>query len=269
MSRAPRLALVAAFALSIGACDEAAPIVSELSEDYALSRLSLDPITEIGALLGEDPSLAAAFGIRFEDASCDGVLPILVHLEGERVGSRGQGELSMAVGALDSGGACDGTGAFAIVAGVVDGEPIVKGPLFVEGGTAEAHLPLATINPVLSFLPTWWRVTAEQRQGGDRFSDGEASAPWLPAHLASTDSTRTAGITLLDDLVGLGAQPDLDVDRDGLETFADEDGDGRVDACFDGDGARIDGAECAMDPRIVDAFELVLRFRLVPVRVVP
>lgn len=242
-------------------------MMGELREDYALSRLSLDPVTEIGDLLADDPALAASFGIHFEDANCDGPLPILARLEGERVGTRAEGSLAMVVGVLDSGEPCDGTGTFVVGGGVVDGEPIVRGPLFVEGSTAEARIPLARIDPSLSFLPTWWRITARRRQGGDAFSDAEGSAHWRPSHLASVESMRTPDLTLLDELAALGAQPDLDVDRDGLETILDEDDDGHVDRCIDGDGAIIDGAGCVDDGRMVDAFELVIRFRLVPVTI--
>lgn len=264
-----RLRSLAATVLALAAGCEGAPAPSgALREAYALSRLSLDPVTEIGDLLAGDPALAAEFGIEFGEANCDGPLPIVVQLDAEGSGARAEGTISMVVGMLDGGQPCDGTGVFAIVAGVVDGEPIVRGPLFVEGSTAEARLPLSRIDPALSFLPTWWRVIARRRQGSDRFTDAEASALWRPSHVVQVPSMRTPGASLLDDLVALGAQPDLDVDRDGLEALLDTDDDGHVDACLDGDGARIDGPECASDGRIVDGFEIIIRFRLVPVELV-
>lgn len=252
-------------ALALLACEGEGQRTDPLREEYALSRLSLDPITEIGDLIAADAALAPSFGIQFGDANCDARFPILVQLDAVRSGTRASGTLSMVVGVLDSGSPCDGTGVFLVGGGVVDGEPLVRGPLFVEGSTAEARLPLALIDPDLSFLPTWWRVRARRRQGGDRFTDAEAQALWRPPHLARVDSPRTPGISFLDDLIGLGAQPDLDLDRDGLETLLDTDGDGRVDRCVDGDGAVIEGAECPLDGRIADAFELVIRFRLVPI----
>lgn len=252
-------------ALALLACEGEGQRTDPLREEYALSRLSLDPITEIGDLIAADAELAPSFGIRFGDANCDARFPILVQLDAVRAGTRASGTLSMVVGVLDSGSPCDGTGVFLVGGGVVDGEPLVQGPLFIEGSTAEARLPLALIDPELSFLPTWWRVLARRRQGGDAFTDAEAQALWRPPHLSRVESPRTPGISFLDDLVGLGAQPDLDLDRDGLETLLDTDGDGRVDRCVDGDGTVLEGAECPRDGRIADAYELVIRFRLVPV----
>ena len=53
-------------------------------------------------------------------------------------------------------------------------------------------------------------------------------------------------------------QPDIDVDGDGLERYEARRGGGglppRIEACIDGDGTRIEGRECAMDPRMADGF---------------
>ncbi len=56
-----------------------------------------------------------------------------------------------------------------------------------------------------------------------------------------------------------GPQPDLDLDGDGLESFATGD-DGRVTTCIDGNGTLISGPTCARDPRIADGFSFVTRF---------
>lgn len=69
------------------------------------------------------------------------------------------------------------------------------------------------------------------------------------------------GATLLDVLAtgcGLfGLQPDEDVDGDGLERLFDDDGDGQIDRCVDGDGTEILGVDCPQDPGIVDGYTLV------------
>jgi cysteine-rich repeat protein len=71
--------------------------------------------------------------------------------------------------------------------------------------------------------------------------------------------------TILDDLAlgyTLGGfritptQPDFDVDRDGLETFRDTDGDQLIDLCIDGNGTQIQGRDCAFDPRIADGYTI-------------
>jgi len=59
-----------------------------------------------------------------------------------------------------------------------------------------------------------------------------------------------------------GITPDIDLDGDGLERFAD-DGDGRIAACLDGDGQTIPGADCWQDDRIADAFSITLELQTV------
>ena len=80
------------------------------------------------------------------------------------------------------------------------------------------------------------------------------------------------GETLLDVLVvGLNfggyrvtpTQPDVDVDGDGLEHFADTDGDLNVDLCIDGNGTQISGIDCPLDPRIADAYTEAFLFESV------
>jgi len=66
------------------------------------------------------------------------------------------------------------------------------------------------------------------------------------------------------DMLALGAdylsyhitptQPDIDMDGDGLERFADLSGDGHIDLCIDGNGTQIVGVDCPLDPRIADAY---------------
>jgi hypothetical protein len=58
-------------------------------------------------------------------------------------------------------------------------------------------------------------------------------------------------------------QPDIDVD--GLERFEDTNNDGVVDLCIDGDGARISGTDCPLDPRIADAYSEAMQVTAVRV----
>ena len=53
------------------------------------------------------------------------------------------------------------------------------------------------------------------------------------------------------------AQPDVDLDGDGLEYYETDSGrdcQGVITACVDGDGTRVDGRGCATDPRFADGY---------------
>ncbi|MFW5925700.1 MAG: DUF4215 domain-containing protein [Myxococcota bacterium] len=84
----------------------------------------------------------------------------------------------------------------------------------------------------------------------------------------------TEGTTLADLLVGgaeilvvslPGTAPDVDVDGDGLEQFevttdGPEGCQPVITACIDGDGTRVEGRDCAADPRFADGLSLALGF---------
>jgi len=65
----------------------------------------------------------------------------------------------------------------------------------------------------------------------------------------------------------LGAQPDIDIDGDGLETYA-VDFSGEVLSCQDGDGSLIEGPDCLSDPRIADGFSVCASFRGIPAELI-
>lgn len=81
--------------------------------------------------------------------------------------------------------------------------------------------------------------------------------------------------SMLDLIVSLVAQPDMDLDGDGLETFEDSDGDALIDRCWDGcTGADctpvlvpaidpMDLGSCALDPRMADGFSVNMSFAAV------
>jgi len=62
-----------------------------------------------------------------------------------------------------------------------------------------------------------------------------------------------------------GTQPDVDVDGDGLESFEVQRTGATgcqpvIIACVDGDGTRVEGRDCALDPRFEDGFSSSLDF---------
>lgn len=70
-----------------------------------------------------------------------------------------------------------------------------------------------------------------------------------------------------------GASPDVDVDGDGLESFeVDETGTTGcqpvITACVDGDGTRVEGRDCALDPRFEDGFSAGLPFTSVSATII-
>jgi len=75
-------------------------------------------------------------------------------------------------------------------------------------------------------------------------------------------------------LFGLtGAQPDVDLDGDGLEAFeVTSRGPAGcqpvITGCIDGDGTRVEGRGCAMDARFLDGFSIGLPFTAGPAMIV-
>jgi hypothetical protein len=85
-----------------------------------------------------------------------------------------------------------------------------------------------------------------------------------------------AGYTIQNPLFGSSAvgpqQPDIDLDGDGLERFEATAGTRttppQITACIDGNGTRVAGRSCPMDPRFADGFTTAFQYNGVWVRLV-
>jgi hypothetical protein len=145
-----------------------------------------------------------------------------------------------------------------------NGGPRAVGAGTIAGGVVEATVPELELNGFLALSEL--RIRADGK--GDLSAlDSGVLAGALPAGVLAQNETARGN--LLDLFVSvLGAQPDIDLDGDGFETFGDSDGDGALDVCTDGDGSVVSGAGCAVDPRFADGFSLALGFSAVPCQIV-
>lgn len=76
------------------------------------------------------------------------------------------------------------------------------------------------------------------------------------------------GKSFLDVLVQLSKQPDIDLDRDGLEKL--KGGATGVTLCTDGNGiTKISGGKCAQDKRIADGYSAAFSFSGLRVKIIP
>ena len=75
------------------------------------------------------------------------------------------------------------------------------------------------------------------------------------------------GKTVMDVLVQLGTQPDIDLDRDGLEFFTL--GTAGISTCTDGNSTKISGGTCAQDKRIADGLSVAFSFTAARTKIVP
>ncbi len=121
-------------------------------------------------------------------------------------------------------------------------------PSAVENGLLCGSIPLRSLNESSSLLSGFGAAPSDP-------CDGSSKDPSLGDILIG-------GLPLLGIL---GAQPDIDMDGDGLETIEiNREGvpwcQPVVVACVDGDGTRIEGRDCLGDPRIADGFSVALDF---------
>ena len=110
-------------------------------------------------------------------------------------------------------------------------------------------------------------VAARIGVGRDRLEHGLLCGAVPTAVLAAFPSPDRQGSLLDYVAVTRGVQPDVDLDGDGLETLLDQDADGLVDACKDGDGASIAFFSGVKDPHIADGFSVCVQFETVPARI--
>lgn len=280
-----RSLLIAACLAAAGGCDSD-PVVNHVRQQFVVVHLAVDPATQLGEVFIARPELAQSFRDGFADVACDGSLGSIVldmNVTTENGMGLGEGRLYLGT-AADARDLCAGGGAVVIqpVSFDEDGEPLVSGPLFIEGLTLDGRFPIGSLFEVqLAEFPRWWRFNARLRNRVRDPSDAGAAAR-LELEEAEVDSVwhasemqRVANATeevrgddLLDAIVYEGFQPGVDVDGDGLERFVDTDRDEVVDVCVDGDGTELEGTDCAARPEIADGYEMRLRFRLVPVEIV-
>jgi hypothetical protein len=196
---------------------------------------------------------------------------VIIDASGTRVGSSGRGQLRMLLAADADDGTtdhCAGEGRFLLQPATLDegGEALASAPVVLEGPTLVSRLDLSTIFG-LGDLPFDDLVELSARLEGDPpgLSDGNLVPSWSASVLQRRDA---GGVTYLDVFLYYGGQPDVDRDGDGLEEMLDADGDTLIDGCRDGDGTVIEGAACAADPRIADAFGLSIRYQTAPAEIV-
>jgi hypothetical protein len=114
---------------------------------------------------------------------------------------------------------------------------------------------VATVN--MSHVKTQFQFSPDFSSGSGMFG-----ASWDACSMEATYLFGPGSLTILDELLQNSAQPDVDIDGDGLEQIV-YDG-SKITGCVDGDGTKIDGADCVCDPRIVDGFSIGLAIHGVP-----
>lgn len=137
---------------------------------------------------------------------------------------------------------------------------IAMGKIHAEGlGTLMGSFPLPLENPTID-----GRLVATADGTAIRALEGGRLRGAVPASYLSFVPNVTMGLcqgaTMLDALA-LGCpiqlQPEVDLDGDGLEKYFDDDGDGGIDRCRDGDGMELWGTSCPEDPRMRDGYRLI------------
>lgn len=255
----------------MGCAADAEPGVP-FSDDYVVTRLAPDPVTELGFGLTEHRELPEVDTLLrfFEAVRCDGVNPLLLRLSGERFGTRAEGRFDMFLADWDegSGDPCvDGTFGIQPVFAPGRAAPF-GGPLYMDGVDGDSRVTIridyAMAETVAPLLVNFLRVSFEARPATYEVTGGRMSAIWSARYFDRV-STGEGAPTFFDVVVaGAELQPDVDEDSDGLERFHDDDGDGFVDRCVDGDGREVLGVDCVRTPGFNDAYALEFLFRLRP-----
>ena len=259
--------------------------------DEPLCDLDGDGLND-NALSGLDPVLLAMLTGLVSDsfAERNAVIVLDTHLIPDPETPHGLGFVGSLVSATDcdedSSDNASGREVFDAIEGYYDEDtcmPTAPGTLSVNRGRLE--IVGAELRLYVDFVDGYWTwqngiIRARVSPGMTRVTEGVCCA-WTPAReLASAVVDDSRGLTALDimtdpgvalGIAGLaGAQPDIDGDEDGLETFVTDES-GRVVACLDGDGRSLEpsgGAPCTQDPEVQDGFSLTVRFEGVSARLI-
>ncbi len=264
--------------LALGAGCMGPPERPSVDAYFIVVRLHLDPSTRVGEIVDATPE-GQLVGEQLRRVDCTADEVVIIHIEDGP--DRDFGRASVLLGtAADTTDLCDLGGPVIIQPlSYRDPEmtdPVVDGPLLIEGQTLDGRLPLGELGRAsFETFPPWWQISGRMITGdGDagrsdlRIEDAEARAVWRVRQLQRERLADLAGAdpmaqeSMLDVLVASGVQPDIDADGDGRERFLDTNGDGLVDRCVEGDGRVFDAPDCAADPRFADGYGLKLIFRL-------
>ncbi len=235
----------------------------EFRTHHVITRFAVDPVSELGAAIDMNEELFEELFAALLRLTCDGDIPVIAELRSAEMGeSAGQMGLYISSPPATGPDPCSGSARFLLL-----GNPLVSGPLYVEGDSAEARLPIEELFPdLVAFTSEWVRVDLEGDPEG--LTGGTLFGLTQPAALITNTSPEFEPQSTLDILHQQGFRPDFDADEDGLEHFVDEDEDGLIDACIDGDGTVIPGRDCVNTDEIADAYELRILFRVVDAEIV-
>jgi hypothetical protein len=275
----PLLSVVALLCAASCGAEEPPPVPYRAS--YVLTRVAIDPITELGHGIYENDG-PEAFGPLLDavpELQCDGGIPTVIDLKGLQQGERVEGELGVYYGGYTGTEGEPGPCSDGAVYGPL-WIPLLYGPFVLEGDSADAwvssaSVPLA-VRPYDSlFTGEWLRLTGDVvgPEEARRVRGGRLIVVWSASFLHGVDAPPSPALpdggTMLDVAVGVGLlSPDVDRDGDGLEILLDTDMDHHVDLCIDADGTEHRGLDCPMAPGINDGFELVVLFRVATARLI-
>jgi len=244
--------------LVLACCGNEAPPAEPFELSFAIRRLAIDPVTTFGTVVEGNPEQFGALVASLEGLTCAGTTPLVGVLTGVRDTERGEGVFAVyGGGPTTEVDPCGGEGTLLLLTDV-----LIDGPAYVEGNRVEARVAFGELEGFEGLLSRWVKLEAEL-DDDDRVDRGTMETIALVRALEAAEGNVAA--TQLGDVVRSGGQPDVDVDRDGLERFFDDDGDLVVDRCVDGDGTEVRAPGCASEERFQDGFELRLLFRAVRV----
>jgi len=266
--------------LVLAACEGEAATRAPIDEHFVVVRLYLDPTTRVGETVNEVEG-AGIIADQLRMVGCTEPQVAVIHVTQSSDPSE-LGRVSLLIATVPGGDVCMEEGTVEIQPVSFEDprtmqDPVVDGPLLVEGRTLDGRLPIGRFGMGLQIFPPWWDVSGRaavlptadagaETLPGLIIDDARARSTWRLRQLGAWPVAEIPGAdpmaegTLLDVLAVADVQPDVDVDGDGLEQVVASGS--HVVACRDGDGTMIAEADCHLDPRIADGYELTLLFRL-------